>query len=56
MKIVNEVVCHAGRDGDCWWKNCPQEANNRADWQEICPLAKDEEESEQDYAGVLGER
>jgi hypothetical protein len=41
--------CHAGKDGDCNWKDCPQEANNRANYQSYCPLAaaddaKDEED------------
>lgn len=30
--------CRAGSDGDCSWKECPQEKNNRANYQEICPL------------------
>lgn len=36
--------CHAGNDGDCWWKGCPQEANNRANYQDYCPLAKADDE------------
>jgi len=31
--------CHAGKDGHCNWGDCPQEANNRANYQEYCPLA-----------------
>jgi hypothetical protein len=31
--------CHAGRDGECNWDGCPQEANNRANYQSYCPLA-----------------
>lgn len=31
--------CHAGSDGECNWKDCPQEANNRANYQTFCPLA-----------------
>lgn len=29
-----EEVCHAGRDGDCTWEDCPQ----LKDYQEGCPL------------------
>ncbi len=35
-------LCHAGKDGDCNWSKCPQEANNRANYQNYCPLASDE--------------
>ena len=28
--------CKAGRDGDCFWRACPQAKN----WQRICPLDK----------------
>jgi len=38
--------CHADRDGDCNWKDCPQEANNRANYQTVCPLYREEDESE----------
>lgn len=31
--------CHADSDGDCGWAQCPQEANNRANYQSWCPLA-----------------
>jgi hypothetical protein len=31
--------CRAGGDGDCFWDECPQEANNRANYRpEGCPL------------------
>jgi hypothetical protein len=36
--------CHAGRDGDCFWPECPQEANNRANYQRWCPLATHDDE------------
>lgn len=36
---VSAHWCHAGRDGDCLWADCPQEANNRANYQSWCPLA-----------------
>ncbi len=32
--------CRAGGDGDCNWEDCPQEANNRANRQSWCPLAR----------------
>lgn len=41
-KIDN--FCHSDRDGDCLWTECPQEANNRANYQKICPLYKDDPE------------
>ena len=25
---VNDGRCHAGRDGDCDWKHCPQSRDN----------------------------
>lgn len=31
--------CHADSDGDCGWEHCPQESNNRANYQSWCPLA-----------------
>ena len=31
--------CHADSDGDCSWSECPQEANNRANYQVECPLS-----------------
>jgi len=30
--------CHAQSDGDCFWVDCPQEANNRQNYQSHCPL------------------
>lgn len=36
--------CHAGRDGECDWKQCPQEANGRANYQPRCPLATPEDD------------
>lgn len=30
--------CHAGRDGDCDWRWCPQERDGRAHYQMACPL------------------
>lgn len=31
--------CHASiGDGECFWKDCPQEANNRANYKGHCPL------------------
>ena len=30
--------CHAASDGDCWWPQCPQEANNRANYKSVCAL------------------
>jgi len=38
--------CHAGRDGECNWKHCPQEANNRANRQPHCPLDVRDEDDE----------
>lgn len=40
--------CHAGKDGDCNWLECPQEANNRANYQNYCPLAKADEAEDDD--------
>lgn len=40
---LDRLGCHASRDGDCNWKECPQEANNRADYQTCCPLMTDEQ-------------
>lgn len=31
--------CHAASDGECSWAQCPQEANNRANYKSWCPLA-----------------
>lgn len=36
--------CHADSDGDCGWKQCPQEANGRANYQSLCPLAQPEDD------------
>jgi len=36
--------CHAGSDGECNWAECPQEANNRANYQTVCPLYKADDE------------
>lgn len=33
--------CHAGRDGDCNWRLCPQEIGHRAFYQDWCPLDAD---------------
>lgn len=41
--VQHKEACHAGRDGDCNWKHCPQEANNRANYQTCCPLMTDEQ-------------
>lgn len=41
---ASQPYCHAGKDGDCNWQDCPQEANNRANWRDVCPLARDEAE------------
>lgn len=38
--------CHAGRDGDCNWPECPQEANNRANYQSRCPLLAETKEEQ----------
>jgi hypothetical protein len=46
MKRNRQEHCHAGRDGDCNWKECPQEANNRANWKDVCPLAEDEDDED----------
>jgi hypothetical protein len=35
---------HADSDGDCNWAECPQEANNRANYQTVCPLWKEQED------------
>lgn len=37
---IRSSACHAGSDGDCNWSECPQEANNRANYQSICPLTR----------------
>lgn len=37
---VRTSACHSGADGECYWSECPQEANNRANYQIICPLYK----------------
>ena len=39
QKKTEPEHCHSGRDGDCNWEDCPQEANNRANYQSYCPLA-----------------
>lgn len=31
--------CHAGRDGECIWGRCPQDADGRANYQTLCVLA-----------------
>lgn len=37
--------CHGGKDGDCWWDRCPQEADGRANYLSWCGLAtKDDNE------------
>lgn len=39
--------CHASRgDGECNWQHCPQEANNRANYQPHCPLDVRNEDDE----------
>lgn len=30
--------CHAGKDGDCYWIECPQEKDGRVHYQNVCPL------------------
>jgi fructose-1,6-bisphosphatase/sedoheptulose 1,7-bisphosphatase-like protein len=35
---VHSTACHAGMDGECYWSDCPQEANGRANYQSHCPL------------------
>ena len=42
--VERPAHCHAGSDGDCNWKDCPQEANNRANYQKVCPLLREEDE------------
>lgn len=37
--------CHAGKDGDCNWSECPQEKDNRKNYQPWCPLASDSGET-----------
>jgi hypothetical protein len=37
-----EDRCHAGLDGECYWSKCPQEADDRANYQSWCPLASRE--------------
>lgn len=32
--ISNQQTCHAGRDGECFWKNCPQLIT----YEKHCPL------------------
>lgn len=32
--------CYSGRDGDCYWKDCPQEKDNGAHRQSYCPYAR----------------
>lgn len=44
--LQDSARCHAGQDGDCFWPECPQEANNRANYQQWCPLAGDPNEDE----------
>ena len=43
---VKATVCHAGRDGDCYWELCPQirdnEPNNR---ERTCPLREESEDT-----------
>ncbi len=37
--------CQSGSDGECNWAHCPQEKDNRAKYQVICPLYKHPEEA-----------
>lgn len=40
LDFAPEEGCHAGRDGECYWKTCPQERNKGANYQSFCcPLA-----------------
>lgn len=41
--VAREASCQAGNDGDCDWRFCPQEANNRANYQPSCPLLRDDD-------------
>jgi hypothetical protein len=36
--------CHAHKDGECFWKRCPQTRNGGADWMSHCPLDRYEDE------------
>lgn len=36
--------CHAGRDGDCDWELCPQEAHHRRNYKSSCPLLLPEDD------------
>ena len=40
MDLINSIRCHAGKDGDCNWTNCPQLKK----YNPICPLHKNDEE------------
>lgn len=45
LEFAGDEHCHAGRDGDCTWTQCPQERANRKDYQSYCcPLARDYED------------
>ena len=45
--------CHAGSDGDCFWPECPQEANNRANYQVECPLRSHDEGENDDGESLV---
>lgn len=47
MEKTKVEHCHAGKDGDCNWIDCPQTAN----YQSICPLYKAAVEADPDYEG-----
>lgn len=40
LELIESMGCHAGKDGDCNWKSCPQQKKYRV----ICPLYKNYEE------------
>lgn len=43
--------CHAGRDGDCFWKYCPQGRDNEPSASgRSCPLAGPSEWDDPEYA------
>lgn len=39
LELISGIGCHAGSDGDCVWRSCPQLKNYKS----ICPLHKNDD-------------
>lgn len=45
LDMLTEAYCHADRDGDCSWKECPQLADNEPEATgRDCPLWEEDDE------------